>query len=385
MTKLTWDNAALLGTATASGLGVDDGDVVALSVRGGRCERPGARRPGHGGRRRRARLGYGRRPRTRLGDVGFNAYASATRARLWFDDVARRKDRRRPSRSPSPRSTVHGGPAHRALRRTLAEYRRDPDFAKPLESADTLYELTPDGPHQWGMSSTSTRARAAARASSPARPRTTSPSSARRASPRAARCTGCASIATSSATARRPAVVLEPMLCQHCEKAPCEYVCPVNATVHSPDGLNEMVYNRCVGTRFCSNNCPYKVRRFNWFDYNADKPEPLALGDEPRRHRARARRHGEVHVLRAAHPRGGDPRAGREHGRSRTASRHGLPAGVPHRARSSSATSPTRRRGVVEARARTTALYQVLHDLGTRAAHAVPGAHRQPQPGARSA
>ncbi|MGK3993155.1 TAT-variant-translocated molybdopterin oxidoreductase [Sorangium sp. So ce1024] len=274
MTKLTWDNAALLSPDTAKALGVESEDMVDIELRGRTLSIPVLVAPGHADGTVSLKLGYGRSGAESIAaGVGFNAYRLRTSDAPFF--AAGASVRKRPGQKHQLALTqTHWGLQGRpiALSVPLAVYRENPGFTEALKGPQPSLMpqrvLAPGEPiGQWAMSIDLTI------------------------------CTGCSSCVVAcqaennilvvgkdevlksremhwiridtyySGDPRDPGVVHQPMLCQHCEKAPCEYVCPVNATTHSPDGLNEMTYNRCVGTRFCSNNCPYKVRRFNWFDY----------------------------------------------------------------------------------------------------------------------
>ncbi len=268
ITKLTWENAALMSAATAGRLGLTTEDVVELRANGAAVRAPVLIAPGLSDGVVGAWLGYGRSGQEALGAVGFNAYPLRTSKALHHVPVEaiRRVERGHNLARTQIHFSMDGRPI--ALKRTQQEYREHPDFTReykgPVDSL--LPEFDYRGP-QWAMTID------------------------------LGICTGCSACMVAcqsennllvvgkdnvlrhrqmhwlridsyySGIPEGSGLVHQPMLCQHCEKAPCEYVCPVNATVHSPDGLNEMVYNRCVGTRFCSNNCPYKVRRFNWFDF----------------------------------------------------------------------------------------------------------------------
>ena len=309
ITKLTWDNVALMSQATADKLRVTGGvggdgknaDVVRLSRNGRTVEAPVWISPGQPDGSITVTLGYGRTRTGRIGQgVGYNAYLLRSSDAMGFASNLQVSSTGRSQRIACTQT-------HRNLIETrglvrfadVETFKKNPQFAheepfaqKPAPAkSETLYvsdhvKAPPGEPnHQWGMVVNLNA------------------------------CTGCSAcvlacvaenntpvIGKDQVIASRemhwmeidryfhgppedPEVYHQPRLCMHCENAPCELVCPVEATVHDSEGLNVMVYNRCVGTRYCSNNCPYKVRHFNFLQYSPKLADPrtttLALVNNP--------------------------------------------------------------------------------------------------------
>ncbi|MCC7176244.1 MAG: 4Fe-4S dicluster domain-containing protein [Bryobacterales bacterium] len=300
VTKVTWDNYVSLAPGAAARLGIADGDMVRVESGGRAMELPALLQPGQNERTIAVALGYGSLLSRRFADLGPNWIDRAptvgetglvgvnaapwlrfTEGTLRFESAGvtvTKTGKRRPLACTQQHHTLsvpaHLAPSPREPRpivqeTTVARWNGERLRQQPLEP-DRPELWPPDhtyGPHRWAMVVDLNA------------------------------CTGCSACVVAcqvennipvvgrdevvrkremhwirvdryySGPVENPQVAHQPMFCQQCEHAPCETVCPVLATVHSAEGLNQQVYNRCVGTRYCANNCPYKTRRFNWFAY----------------------------------------------------------------------------------------------------------------------
>ncbi len=284
LTKLTWGNAALLSPALAGKHKLRQGDVIRLTVSGRSVRVPVYILPGQPDHAVTLSLGYGRTHVGRVGnDVGVNAYRLRTTEAPWmlFGLTIQATGEHRALATTQKHHATEGREQIRAA--TLDTFRNDPDFAQKKKDKPGVslypepYARSRVSDYQWGMSIDLNT------------------------------CIGCNACITAcqvennipvvgenevarghemhwirvdryfEGQPQEPRMIFQPVPCMHCENAPCEYACPTGATQHSAEGLNEMVYQRCIGTRDCSQNCPYKVRRFNWFQYTgpgANYPTP---------------------------------------------------------------------------------------------------------------
>jgi Fe-S-cluster-containing dehydrogenase component len=273
--KMTWDNAVWISPATATAHNLNTEDMVELKYQGRTLTAPVWIMPGHAPDSVTVHLGFGRTHAGQVGnEIGFNAYLLRTSGEPdgGYGLDIQKVSGHHPFATTQHTQTMEVDEPVRVT--TLDEYKKNPQFADKEEGQKALPQyltLYPDYRYQgykWGMTIDLNT------------------------------CVGCSSCVTACQSENNipvvgkievargrnmhwirvdryfrgnwdnPELYYQPVPCMQCENAPCELVCPVAATVHSGDGLNQMVYNRCVGTRYCSNNCPYKVRRFNFFLYS---------------------------------------------------------------------------------------------------------------------
>jgi MoCo/4Fe-4S cofactor protein with predicted Tat translocation signal len=286
ITKIAWDNVACMSIATAKYLEVKNGDILRIEHEGRNFEIPVWIVPGHADYSISVTLGYGRESVGRVGNfVGSDVYPMRTGCDQFV--LSGVKASSTGNTFPLANTQDHGSMEGRPFIReaTLEEYREDPEFAPemvehpPLKSLWTEHSY--DKGYQWGMTIDLNS------------------------------CSGCNACVVACQSENNipivgkeqvskgremhwirldryfsgdlddPEMIHQPVACQQCENAPCEQVCPVAATVHDAEGLNVMTYNRCIGTRYCSNNCPYKARRFNFFNYTNEYPEEIKMVQNP--------------------------------------------------------------------------------------------------------
>jgi molybdopterin-containing oxidoreductase family iron-sulfur binding subunit len=287
ITRITWDNAALIAPGTAQALGVTSGDMVRLTSTTRSIDIVAWVQPGQALGSIGLPLGWGRKRggKHALG-AGFDVYPLRTSDAPHF--VAGVKLTRIGTRYPLSQTQEHdvmeGRPL--ALDTTLAGYRAQPSFGQtgsPDPGAAPLWKTQDysQGP-QWGMAIDLNRCVGCSACVIACQAENNIPVVGKE---QVARGRAMAWLRIdryyAGEDADQPEVAFQPVACQHCEQAPCENVCPVNGTSHSPEGLNDIAYNRCIGTRYCMNNCPYKVRRFNFSNYNLDIPETQKMVYNP--------------------------------------------------------------------------------------------------------
>ena len=295
MTKLTWDNALCLHPTTATALNLKHGELVELSLKNKTVTLPIFLLPTQCEGVGLVHFGYGRQKAGRVGSgIGVNVYPIRFSDAMWVSHDSKIKPLHRQYPLASPRDHFNLNNEHRSIARSVLfdEFVKDREvLLKEREKEIPPDFMAPDIPsnlkqYAWGMSINLSS------------------------------CTGCNACVMACQSENNIPVVgkeevlrgremhwlrvdryfpepskekshsevhamFQPVPCMHCETAPCEYVCPVEATPHSEEGINQMVYNRCVGTRYCSNNCPYKVRRFNFFQYSDQKTPSLKLLNNP--------------------------------------------------------------------------------------------------------
>jgi molybdopterin-containing oxidoreductase family iron-sulfur binding subunit len=301
ITRLTWDNAVLMSpamaerltiTTTPDGHGGEHGqvtsDVVQVKFRGRAVQGTAFAVAGHPDNCVTVHFGYGRARAGRLGSgVGFNAYAIRTSDALWHGDGADvvRTGERFPLACTQYHHLMEGRGMVRAV--TREELARNPRAIREEDETPprriTLYpaEHTYDIGYKWGMAIDVNACIGCNACVVGCQAENNIPVVGKEQVLRGREMHWLRVDAYHRGPVERPETYFQPVPCMHCEDAPCEVVCPVGATVHSAEGLNDMVYNRCVGTRYCSNNCPYKVRRFNFLLYQDWDTPSLKLGRNP--------------------------------------------------------------------------------------------------------